>query len=285
MIAPRPGRSFAITAPAAWSSILALLLLAGLPARGTAQVMLVSVASAPAAGGTGARAQTADEEEEEEEEEEEFEDEYANVSPAVSDPFERVNRTMFKFNTTVYNHVLRPFSHGYERVVPAPARRGLVSFFDNIKYPVRFASCLLQGKFNRAAAETGKFALNSTVGLAGFIRVSDRYPELQAPEEDIGQALGAWGIGPGPFLILPVLGPSTLRDTVGSVGDYYATPTNWHFMHEYDDWVRTSLQAGDAISGMPALLATHDALQRAALDPYVAFRNAYLQYREAEVKK
>jgi phospholipid-binding lipoprotein MlaA len=219
------------------------------------------------------------------EEEDEFVDEYATSGADVSDPFQRVNRTLFKFNNSVYDRVLRPFSRGYEAVVPAPGRRGLRSFFNNVRFPVRFANCVLQGKFNRAAAETGKFALNTTVGLAGFIKVSDRYGRLRVPEEDFGQTLGAWGIGPGPFLVLPVLGPSSLRDGVGRIGDYYATPTNWKFMDRYDSWVRTTIQVVDAVSGLPGVLATFDALRRSAVDPYVAFRNAYLQYREGEVKK
>ena len=217
--------------------------------------------------------------------EEEFEDEYATPEVRVSDPFERVNRTIFKFNTSVYNRVLRPFARGYEAVIPAPARRGVRSFFDNVEYPVRFASCVLQGKFSRAAAETGKFALNSTVGLAGFIKVSDRYAVLRVPDEDIGQAFGCWGIGHGPFLVLPVLGPSSFREGIGRIGDYYATPTNWKFMDRYDSWVRATLTVSDVISSLPSLLATQDALHRSAVDPYVAFRNGYLQYRAGEVKK
>ena len=217
--------------------------------------------------------------------EEEFVDEYATVAADVSDPFEGVNRTIFKFNNTIYRHVLRPVSRGYETVVPSPVRRGLTNFFDNVETPVRLVSCVLQGKFDRAGAETGKFALNTTIGLAGFIKVSDEYPMLRVPEEDIGQAFGRWGISPGPFLVLPVLGPSSLRDGVGLVGDYYLTPTNWEFMRQEEDWVRYTVQAVDAIAGLPDRLATHDALHRSAVDPYTAFRNAYLQYREGEVAK
>jgi phospholipid-binding lipoprotein MlaA len=218
-------------------------------------------------------------------EEEEFEDEYATKKASVSDPFERVNRTIFNFNTTVSNHVLRPISRGYDAVMPAPARRGIRSFFDNLEFPVRFAGCVLQGKLPRAAAETGKFALNSTVGLAGFIKVSDRYAPLRVPDEDIGQALGAWGLGQGPFLVLPILGPSSLRDGIGRVGNYYASPMSWKFMDQYDSWVPITLRVGDILSDLRPILTAQDALQRAAVDPYLAFRNGYLQYREGEVKK
>jgi phospholipid-binding lipoprotein MlaA len=253
--------------------VLAAILLA-LAAPGGAQT---DAAQSPTSASAAAAA---------EEEEDEFVDEYATAAAApVSDPFERVNRTMFKFNNSVYTRVLRPVSRGYQSAVPEPARRGMRNFFDNIEYPVRFISCVLQGKLDRAGAETGKFALNSTIGLAGFIKVSDRYPALRVPEEDIGQVLGTWGFGPGPFLVLPVLGPSSIRDGIGRVGDAYATPTNWRFMRHEESWIRTTLIVGDVLVGLPVLLATHDALQRSAVDPYVAFRNAYLQYREGEVAR
>lgn len=218
-------------------------------------------------------------------EEDEFEDEYATATTSVSDPFERVNRTVFKFNTSLYQHILRPVSRGYETVVPAVARRGIGSFYQNLRFPVRFVSCVLQGKMDRAVAETGKFALNSTVGLGGFINVADRYPALRVPKEDIGQAFGAMGFSPGPFLVLPVLGPSSVRDGLGRVGDYYLTPLNWEFVERYDDWVEVTLQVGDTLNTLPDVLRMQDNLQRAALDPYIAFRNAFLQYREGEVKK
>lgn len=218
-------------------------------------------------------------------EEEEFVDEYASATLDVWDPFEPVNRTMFKFNHSVYDHVLRPFARGYETVLPAPARDGIRNFFDNLHYPVRLASNLLQGRFDRVAAETGKFALNSTVGLAGFIKVSDRYATLRVPDEDIGQAFGRWGLGHGPFLVLPILGPSSLRDGIGRIGDYYATPTHWNYLDHYDDWVEITLQVGDAVSSLPGLLDTYDSLRRAAVDPYIAFRNSYVQYREGQVKQ
>jgi phospholipid-binding lipoprotein MlaA len=259
-----------------WTLALVLALIAA-PRRAPAQLILPLAGAAEAT--TAATSSTDDEEDDE------FEDEYASVTANVSDPFERVNRTMFKFNTSVYDHVLRPVSRGYETVVPAVARRGLGSFYQNLHFPVRFVSCVLQGKLDRAAAETGKFALNTTVGVAGFIKVSDRFPKLRVPEEDLGQAFGAWGIPPGPFLVLPVLGPASVRDGIGRIGDYYLTPTHWDYLDHYDRWVEVTLQAGDFLTGLPDMLKLHDSLRRAALDPYIAFRNAYLQYREGEVKQ
>jgi phospholipid-binding lipoprotein MlaA len=210
-------------------------------------------------------------------------DEYA--VPQVNDPLERVNRTVFKFNDGLYTNVLRPFTRSYTKVVPGKVRRGFDSFFENLGFPVRFVGCALQGKLDRSAAETGKFLVNSTVGLAGFIKVSERIPELRVPDEDVGQALGKWGIGHGPFIVLPVFGPTTLRDLVGRAGDTVLSPTNWKFLDQYDWKLRAGLQLTESVNSLPGLLETYDSLRHSAVDPYVAFRNGYIQYRDAAVKQ
>lgn len=224
---------------------------------------------------------------------EEEEDEYAQ--PAVSDPFERVNRSIFKFNDGLFRHVVRPITRGYEAVTPAPVRRGLVSFFDNVKFPVRFAGSLLQGKFDRAAAETGKFVVNTTAGVGGFVRFSERFPSLRVPEEDIGQALGACGLPAGPFIVLPVLGPANPREILGRAGDYVLTPTTWsdgsimpdglEIMDELSWEWRLAVSGLDTLSSLPGLVAAYDAFAKSAVDPYIAFRNGFLQYREAVIRK
>lgn len=220
-------------------------------------------------------------------------DEYAQ--PAVRDPFEKVNRSVFKFNDGLFRHVVRPITRGYEKITPAPLRRGLVSFFDNVRFPVRFTGSVLQGKFDRAAAETGKFVVNTTVGVGGFIKVSDRFPELRVPPEDIGQALGKWGVPAGPYIVLPVLGPANPREILGRAGDYVLTPTSWgrgsiipeewQVMSEMSWEWRLAVSALDTLSAFPELVAAYDAFNKAAVDPYIAFRNGFLQYREAMIQK
>lgn len=215
-------------------------------------------------------------------------DEYA--APRVADPLEPVNRVVFKFNDGFYTHVLRPFTHGYERAVPSPVRRGLGNFFDNLKFPVRFVSCVLQAKPRRAVRETGKFLLNSTVGVGGLVRVSDSVPELAAvPAEDVGQTLGAWGIGSGPYLVLPILGPSSLRDTVGLAGNTLLNPPNWsateRTVQGYDSTWRLGTQALDFVNASPDQIRNYDSFKQSAVDPYTAVRNGYLQHRAAAVKK
>lgn len=214
-------------------------------------------------------------------------DDYATIP--VHDPLEPVNRAVFKFNDGLYDYVLRPVSKGYTTVVPTPVRHGIRNFFENIRFPIRFVNSALQGKFKRAGLETGKFAVNTIAGIGGFIRISDDVPSLAAiPREDTGQTFGVWHIGSGPYLVLPILGPGTVRDTVGAVGDYFLTPVNWNLRDnlEWYTWqVHTGVQAVNGLNTLPDLLETYDAPRKDAFDPYIAVRSAYIQYREAAVKK
>lgn len=214
-------------------------------------------------------------------------DDYAVVQ--VSDPFEPVNRAIFKFNDGLYDFVLRPISKGYTRVVPRLARQGIGNFFDNVRFPIRFVNGTLQGKFGRAGLETGKFVVNTVAGLGGFIRVSDKVPVLTAvPSEDTGQTLGVWRIGKGYYLVLPVLGPRTVRDTAGLAGDYFLSPLNWHLREniEWYTWeVETGVTVVNAVNSLPDLLNVYDAPRNGAIDAYIAVRSSYVQYREAAVKR
>ncbi len=214
-------------------------------------------------------------------------DEYALVQ--VSDPLEPINRVIFRFNDGLYDYVLRPVAKGYTRVVPEPAREGVDNFFHNLRFPIRFVNSALQGKFKRAGLESGKFLVNTVAGLGGFIRVSDEVPSLAVlPREDTGQTFGVWGIGKGPYIVLPILGPGTARDTAGAVGDYFLNPLNWNPRGnlEWYTWeVQTSVTVVSVVSALPDVLAAYDAPRKDAIDPYIAVRSAYVQYREAAVKK
>jgi len=214
-------------------------------------------------------------------------DEYAVVK--IYDPLEPFNRAMFKFNNGLYDYVFRPVSTGYVKVTPAKVRVGLGNFFTNLRFPIRFVSDVLQGKIKRAGLETGKFCVNTVAGLGGFIRISDDVPSLaNIPSEDLGQTFGVWGIHKGPYLVLPVLGPGTARDTVGLVGDYFLNPLHWDPFKEVDGhrwWWDTTLQTTDAVNSLPGLLQLYDEEKKAALDPYVAVRSAYIQYRDTAVQK
>jgi phospholipid-binding lipoprotein MlaA len=217
-------------------------------------------------------------------------DEYDAV--VVSDPLEPLNRATFMLNDGIYTVLLRPVSTGYEYAVPEFARTGLTNAFENVKFPVRFVNHTLQGKFGRAGRETGKFLVNSTLGVAGFMRAAERFPAVaDLPAADTGQTFAKWGIGHGPYLVLPILGPSSVRDTVGYAGDYALNPVNWvGFIYcGYEFFCPPSwpivFPAVNTLQALPGSLATLDAATENALDRYIAARTAYIQYRAAVAAK
>jgi phospholipid-binding lipoprotein MlaA len=219
-------------------------------------------------------------------------DDFANVPvQKENDPFQPLNRTVFGLNDTLNTHALRPLAHGYTMVVPSPVRNGITNFFDNLQYPVRFVNSVLQGKLTRSAQETGKFVINSTAGVGGLIRVSDHVSGLaHIPSEDFGLTLGTWGLAPGPYLVLPVLGPSDCRDLVGFAGDYVISPLDWYtlgFIHTayISNAASLALSAARYINGLPKAVEVYDQMKTGAVDPYIAVRNAYLSYRAAQLKK
>ncbi len=201
----------------------------------------------------------------------------------VADPLEGLNRATFKLNDGLYNFVFRPVSKGYEFVAPQPVRKGLTNFFDNVKFPVRFVNSGLQGKFGRAGKEVQKFGVNTIVGAGGFVKVSDKIPSLVAvPSEDTGQTLAKWGLGHGPYIVLPVFGPSTARETVGFAGDYALNPVNWGFFLKGDarDWVWIPSTV-NTVQSLPDQLYYYDEACKNSVDPYLSVRSIYIQNRNS----
>jgi phospholipid-binding lipoprotein MlaA len=198
---------------------------------------------------------------------------------------------VFGFNDELTTYALRPLAHGYAIIVPLPVRTGVSNFFDNVQFPVRFLNSVLQGKLTRSAQETGKFLINSTAGVGGLFRVSDHIAGLaNVPAEDFGLTLSTWGLPPGPYLVIPVLGPSDCRDLVGFAGDYAMSPLNWHTLgiihHAYiSNTLSLALSATRYVNGLPKSIDAYDQMKSAAVDPYIAMRDAYLSYRAAQVKK
>jgi phospholipid-binding lipoprotein MlaA len=219
-------------------------------------------------------------------------DDFANVQvQKVNDPLQGFNRTMFGFNDELNTYALRPVAHEYAIIVPRPVRTGISNFFDNVQFPVRFVNSVLQGKLTRSAQEAGKFVINSTVGVGGLIRVSDHVSGLaDVPAEDFGLTLGVWGIPAGPYIVVPVLGPSDCRDIVGFAGDYVMSPLNWHtlgFIHcpYISNTVSLALSGVRYVNALPKAVETYDQIRSGAVDPYIAVRDAYLSYRTAQLKK
>lgn len=199
----------------------------------------------------------------------------------VADPLEPWNRAMFVFNDKSYFWVLKPVARGYKAVVPTVCREGVRNFFNNLLTPVRLANCILQGKGMAALGECGRFICNSTLGVLGFGNPARKYPDLNPDEEDLGQTLGRYGIGHGIYIVWPLLGPSSLRDTVGLGGDYFLTPTSY----VEPTLARVGVNVGDKINQTSLRLGDYEAFKAAAFEPYAAARDAYLQYRKIKVEK
>jgi phospholipid-binding lipoprotein MlaA len=199
----------------------------------------------------------------------------------VADPIEPFNRLMFSFNDKMYQWVLRPVSLGYRKVTPRVVRSGVQNFFTNLGAPVRTVGCILQGKAQAATTEVAKFIFNSTFGVLGFFDLFKDYPEMNPDREDLGQSLAVYGIGDGFYIVWPILGPSTLRDTVGSIGDGFLDPVN--YIDPYSAAI--AVKGVNDINKLSFRIEDIDALKKAAFDPYQAARNFYIQSRQNHIAK
>ena len=199
------------------------------------------------------------------------------AAPATTpDPLEPLNRKVLAFNYVVDRALLKPASVVYRTVVPGFARTGVRNFLDNILEPRTVLNQCLQGKFKAAASDTGRFVVNTTLGIGGLFDPATAMG-LQRHREDFGQTLGRWGIGPGPYLVLPVIGSSTLRDGPAKLVDVATGP-----MNTVDDTgVRLGIGALDRIDNRSRLLGADNELGD---DPYVYLRDAYLERRQAEIR-
>lgn len=195
-----------------------------------------------------------------------------------ADPLEPVNRSIYRFNMTADKYVLRPAAVGYTKVVPDPVRTGIGNFFSNLSYPTVIVSDLLQGKFEQGGRDLGRFAMNTTFGLAGFLDPASRVG-LTKNDEDLGQTFGRWGVGAGWYLMLPVFGPTTNRDLVGTVGDWWTTPLQYT---ELNFGERIGVGVARGVHSRSTLLEVDKILEQ-QLDPYVFMRTAYLQQRISAV--
>ena len=209
----------------------------------------------------------------------------------VNDPLQGFNRTVFVFNDGLIHLCVAPLGTRIRDSRASYARTGISNFFDNVQFPVRFINSVLQGKLTRSAQETGKFVINSTAGIGGLIRVSDHVSGLaDVPAEDFGQTLGVWGFPPGPYIVIPVLGPSDCRDVVGFAGDFAMSPLNWHtiglIQYEYiSDALSIALSGVRYVNALPKSIDTYDQMKSEAVDPYIAMRDGFLSYRAAQIKK
>ncbi len=191
------------------------------------------------------------------------------------DPFEKFNRVMFKFNEKVDRYVAKPVAKGYRAITPRPLRKGISNFFHNLREPITILNDLLQGKLKQAGSDLGRFLVNSTLGFFGFL---DLASEIGLPrhDEDFGQTLGKWGVRDGPYLVLPVFGPSNVRDAFGSLADNEADAVR----QKDDSSTRSKLTVLRAVNTRANLLDATDILEQAGEeDPYLFVREFYRQRR------
>ena len=203
------------------------------------------------------------------------EGEVPEESAQIADPLEGWNRAMFALNDFFYFYLLKPAAQGYQAVTPRGLRLGLKNFFHNLGMPLRFVSSFLQGKMDGAGRELAGFAINTTAGAFGFGNPAEEVWDIKPSEEDVGQTLGAWGMGHGFYIVWPILGPSTGRDTLGLAGDYFLDPVTY----VDPDELSYGLTGLRTVNDTTFRLGDYESLKDAALDPYEAMKDFYLQYR------
>ncbi len=201
----------------------------------------------------------------------------------VSDPIEGVNRGIFKFNKVVDDAVMEPVAKGYRAAVPDPARTGVRNALRNLKTPTTLANNLLQADLSGAGNTLTRFFANTLFGLGGLIDVA-AMDGVNYREEDFGQTLGVWGVGNGPYLVLPLLGPSSVRDTTGLLVDTYTDPVRlWLVNTDRHGWYYGRVAVA-SIDKREELLDVLSDLKKNSVDYYAAMRSAYIQKRDAQIR-
>jgi len=220
-----------------------------------------------------------------------FSDEFSDEKLEVFDPLSGYNRVMTSFNDKVYIYVFDPVTRGYKVVMPEVARTGVSNFFDNLLFPIRFVNNLLQFKFENSAEELGRFLINSTFGLLGFMDPAGEQLGWEAHDEDFGQTLGFYGVGSGFHIVLPILGPSNLRDTFGLVADGYVSPLNnfgdkdLKYKIPNNDEQTIYISSSKNVNKNSFHLGRYQDIKKDALDLYPFLRNIYEQKRKNEIKE
>jgi len=197
----------------------------------------------------------------------------------VYDPLETFNRGMFWFNDKLYFYLLKPLARGF-RYVPEPWRVSLKNFFLNLKAPVRIVNSALQGKFADAGNELTRFATNTTLGIGGLFDVSKEHFGITMKDEDTGQTLGYYGIGTGPYLVLPFFGPSNFRDGIGMLADSRMDLAYYIWGKDKSNYDYLGVLVVNAINNLSLDKDTYEGVKKDALDPYLFVRDAYAQYRQ-----
>ena len=208
--------------------------------------------------------------------------ETSNFEDEIYYPLEPVNRAIFKFNNVADRIVLEPIAKGY-RKLPSPVQSGISNFLSNLRTPLVAVNQILQGQGSNAIETTGRFVVNSTAGVLGLIDVAEKIG-LEEKEEDYGQTLATWGVGDGFYVVLPIFGPSNVRDTTGMVLTYITDPVNAYAVREGEAWFVPVRTATNAVDQRSKIIDEVNAMRDNSVDYYAAVRSSYYQNRKAAIE-
>jgi phospholipid-binding lipoprotein MlaA len=205
----------------------------------------------------------------------------------INDPLEPFNRVMYALNSVLDGMIMKPLAIAWRLLLPDPVREGVDHVFTNLKSPITLVNHALQGEPSRAATTLGRFLINTTMGILGIFDVAT---ELGLPGEEttFNETLAVWGVNTGPYLIIPLLGPSSLRHIVGMGADYFFQPYDYYFdgdHHHGDSWVPWAIIGVEAIHKRNLVLESVDDVVANSADPYATFRSAYFQYQAYRIQK
>ena len=200
----------------------------------------------------------------------------------IYDPWEPFNEKMFNFNVKLDRYVLKPVARVWKTVIPEPFQVMISNGFDNIRFAPRFVNNVLQGKFGGATREMSRFLINSTAGIGGLFDPAKDYWGIRPSNEDFGQTLGVWGAGPGPYLVLPVLAPTTVRDGIGMGVDLLMDPFGYYVGFFP---ARFAMKIGDTINDRALNYDLFQGVEETTIDLYSSVRHFYLKRREQQIKE
>lgn len=198
----------------------------------------------------------------------------------INDPFEEQNRRVMAFNKAVDENIIHPVVKGYRYVTPKPARSGIRNFLRNLKSPIRLANQLLQGDIEGARDVVLRTTINTMVGVGGIFDVAG-YEGIKYEPEDFGQTLAVWGVKPGPYMVVPFIGPSSMRDYGGYFVDGVADPLRWYLFNTDHEGIYYAKFGVDYLDLRESLIDTMEDLDKSSIDYYAAVRSAYYQHRKA----
>lgn len=200
----------------------------------------------------------------------------------TNDPLEPINRVTTTFNLRINKYIFQPVSRFYRFVTPEFFRTGITNFSTNLKQPIIFVNAVLQGEFEQSAQTLGRFFTNTTLGIGGLFDIATKF-DIEAPKKDFGQTLYTWGIKEdGYYLVLPILGPSNVRDTTGTIVNFFIDPINWALPERHDNllWWKYGIQTVSEINHSTDLLEN---LDKSSVDVYVTLRTMYHQNRKMDL--